>query len=109
MLGIKTPAGMWDNNYYYTDSEGWANVLLTIIKSDVYKQDKFDCENFAMKAMTKAAEYGLNTLCLAIGYKNGQRHAFNIFLTTDGFLLFEPQTGGIIPLNENYIVDEVYG
>jgi len=94
-LGLKIPMGMLDWQYYFTDSEGWGKVLYDLVfNSSLYKKDKFDCENFALKAMNECAQrYGLNTLAMVIGDVPQGRHGFNMFYTGDGFLLWEPNDG----------------
>ena len=94
-LGLTVPMGMLDGEYFYTDLEGWGKVLLDLIfKSNLYKSNKFDCDNYALKAMNICAErYGLNTLGMVIGDIPEGRHAFNIFYHGDGFMLWEPNEG----------------
>jgi len=49
--------GMLDGEYFYTDLEGWGKVLLDLMfKSNLYRDDKFDCDNYALKAMNVCAE-----------------------------------------------------
>ena len=63
-------------------------------KSSLYKLDRLDCEDYALKAMVLCAErYGLNTLRLAIGWTPLGRHGFDIFYHGEGFMLFEPNEG----------------
>lgn len=95
-LGFGVPMGMLDAQYFFTDLEGWGKVLQDLVfKSNLYKTDKFDCENYALKAMNACAErYGLNTLCMVIGNTPQGRHGFNIFYYGgDGFMLWEPNEG----------------
>jgi len=94
-LGLQIPMRMLDEKYYYTDLEGWSKILYDLVfKSDLYKRDKFDCENYALKAMTICAErYGLNTLVMVIGNIPQGRHGFNILYYGDGFMLWEPNEG----------------
>lgn len=94
-LGLEMPIGMLDNSYFYTDLEGWGVVLGDLVfKSSLYKKDKFDCDNYALKAMNICAEkYGLNTLGVAIGDIPQGRHAFNIFFTGENIMLWEPNAG----------------
>lgn len=86
------PFGALDYNYYYTDLEGWGTILYDlVIKSNLYKPDRFDCEDYALKAMTLCKErYGLNSFGVAIGETPLGRHGFNIFYYGDSFMLFEP-------------------
>ena len=94
-LGLKVPMGLLDWSYYYTDLEGWGKILYDLtFKSSLYKEDRMDCENYALKAMTLCAErYGLNTLAMVIGDTPLGRHGFNILYTGSEFLLFEPNDG----------------
>ena len=94
-LGLETPLGLLDNWYYYTDSEGWGKILENLIfKSSLYSANKFDCENYALKAMNLCTEkYGLNCFGVAIGDMPMGRHGFNIFYDGEYFLLWEPNEG----------------
>ena len=94
-LGFGLPIGMLDSWYYYTDLEGWGNILWDLIfNANLGVYEKFDCENYAFKAMTLCAErYGLNTLGVVVGDIPLGRHAFNILFHGDGFKLFEPNAG----------------
>ena len=102
-LGISIPFPRSDNWYYFTDVEGWSKLIpFLLIKSSLYKQDRFDCEDFAIKAQVLCAElFGLNTLRYTYGDMPLGRHGFNSFYTGDGFLLFEP--------NEGFNDDPVFG
>ena len=94
-LGLSIPLGMLDYWYYYTDLEGWGTVLWDLVfKSSLYRQDRFDCENYALKAMMVCAErYGLNTMAMAIGESPYGRHGFNLFYFGEGVMLWEPNEG----------------
>jgi len=94
-LHLTTPMGMLDYNYYYTNLEGWGKVLQNLVfNSNLYQKDKFDCENYALKAMNICSErYGLNAFGLVIGNTELGRHGFNIFYHGNGFLLWEPNEG----------------
>ena len=94
-LGLSIPMGMLDYQYFHTDLEGWSKVLYNLVfKSNLYKKDKFDCENYALKAMSLCAErYGLNTLAMVIGDIPQGRHGFNMLYHGDGFMLWEPNEG----------------
>ena len=94
-LHLTTPMGMLDYNYYYTNLEGWGKVLQNLVfNSSLYQRDKFDCENYALKAMSICAErYKLNAFGLVIGNTELGRHGFNIFYYGRGFLLWEPNHG----------------
>ena len=89
---LECPLGLFDYSYYYTDSEGWGRILYDLVfESSLYREDRFDCENYALKCMTLCAErYGLNTMAMVIGDSHLGRHAWNIFYTGGGFMCFEP-------------------
>lgn len=93
--GVAMPFPMSDNWYYHSDREGWAGLISHLLfKSNLYKVDRFDCEDYAIKAMITAAElFGLNTFRYTYGQMPLGRHGFNSFWTGDGFLLFEPNEG----------------
>ncbi len=94
-VGVSMPFPMSDNWYYHSDREGWAGLVSHLLfKSNLYKADRFDCEDYAIKAMITAAElFGLNTFRYTYGQMPSGRHGFNSFWTGDGFLLFEPNEG----------------
>lgn len=94
-LGIKMPFPRSDGWYYYTDAEGWVKLLADLaFKSNLYKRDRFDCEDYAMKAQVTCAErYGLNTLRYTYGTVPEGAHGFCSCWTGDRFLLFEPNEG----------------
>ena len=94
-LGLQIPMGLLDRRYYYTDIEGWGNILFDMVfNSNLYKSEKFDCDNYALKAMNVCAErYDLNTLVMIIGDIPQGRHAFNMLYHSDGFMLWEPNEG----------------
>ena len=96
-LGLETiPADFsFDSWYYYTDLNGWGKLLPDlIIHSDLYKEDKFDCEDYALKAQVICAErYGLNAFRLCLGNSPQGFHGFNIFYFGEGFMLWEPNGG----------------
>lgn len=106
-LGYKLPVAMLDSVYYFTDLEGWGNILWDLtFNSNLYKTNKFDCENFALKAMNICAEkYGLNTLGVVIGNIPEGRHGFNILFHGDGFKFHEPNVGfgygGLFEIGDN--------
>lgn len=95
--GIKMPFVRSDNWYYYTDDRGWMSLLAyLVIKSNLYKKDRFDCEDYALKAMIKCAElFGLNTLRYTYGMTPYGAHGFNSFWAGDRFCLLEPNMGFI--------------
>jgi len=114
-LNLSAPMHLLDSQYYYTDSAGWAIILCDLVfKSSLYKPDRFDCDNYALKAMSLCAErFGLNTMGMVIGNIPQGRHAFNIIYLGDTFLFWEPNegfswSGQPFPLGENgYTADLV--
>jgi len=94
-LGLEIPMGMLDSQYFHTDLEGWGKVLEDLVfSSSLYKKDKRDCDWYAFKAFVECQDrYGLNTLAFVIGVMPQGRHAFNMFYTGDGFMLWEPNEG----------------
>lgn len=106
--------GMLDGIYYFTDAAGWAEILAHLaFKSDLYKLDKFDCEDYALKAMATVHElYGLNAFGFTLGETPGGYHGFNFAWDGEKFFFFEPNEGfgygGAFPLGEHgYSIDEV--
>jgi len=91
-LGVKMPFPRSDSWYYHTDEEGWVKILGDLVfKSSLYKTDRFDCEDYALRAQGVCAErYGLNTLRYTYGMMPLGAHGFNSCWTGDRFLLFEP-------------------
>ena len=106
-LGFMVPLGMMDSVYHYTDAEGWAKILADMtFKSDLYKPDRFDCEDYAMKACVTCRErYGLNAFGLVLGMTPAGYHGFNIGLSETDFFLFEANAGfgfgGAFPIGEH--------
>ena len=106
-LNLSIPFKMLDWTYYYTDLESWGKILYDLtFKSSLYVEDKFDCDNYALKAMTLCAErYGLNAFGMVIGDTPLGRHGFNILYFGDDFMLFEPNegfefSGSAFPIND---------
>lgn len=93
--GMQIPFPPSDGKYYYTDRKGWAALIAHLaIKSDFYKPDRFDCEDYALKAMITCAElFGLNTFRYVYGNTPWGAHGFNCAWASDGFLVFEPNGG----------------
>lgn len=91
-LNIEVPFPRSDRWYYHSDVEGWAQILPDLLfKSNLYRRDRFDCEDYALKAQTLCAErYGLNTLRYTYGTMPLGAHGFCSFWTGDIFMLFEP-------------------
>ncbi len=106
-LGFTVPLGMFDSAYIYTDPEGWAKVLSDMtFKSNLYKTEVFDCEDYAMKACVICWErYGLNAFGFLFGMTPAGYHGFNIFYDGLGFTLHEPNEGfdfgGPFPVGEH--------
>ena len=94
-MGVRMPFPMSDHWYYHSDREGWAILVSHLLfKSSLYKTDRFDCEDYAIKAMVTCAElFGLNTFRYTYGNTPLGRHGFNSFWTGESFLLFEPNAG----------------
>lgn len=90
--GVQTPFPRSDNWYYYTDDEGLTNMLRYLVFSGtLYKVDKFDCEDYALKAQTKAAEvFGKNALRYTYGDTPWGPHGFLSIKLGDDFIIFEP-------------------
>jgi hypothetical protein len=91
-LGVEIPFPVSDYWYYYTDRDGWAKLIpFLVIKSNLYRKDRFDCEDYSLKAQTLCAElFGLNTLRYTYGMTPWGAHGFCTFWTGDNFLIFEP-------------------
>lgn len=103
-LGIKTfPQDVdfvLDQWLYYTDLESWGKILYNMVfNSNLYKIDKFDCEDYALKAQCVSAErFDLNALRMCIGDMPQGKHGFNILFYGDkmgieGVMLWEPNAG----------------
>jgi len=83
-------------NYYYTNSEGWAevfNYIYTVFKMPTWVAARFDCEDsgILLKGLVSAL-FGLNYFALTIGDIPEGTHGFNFFRTEQGHLIIEPQT-----------------
>jgi len=98
-LDIDVPMDMLDSWYYCSDLEGWGKILYDLaFSSNLYKPNRFDCSNYALKAMNECAErYGINTLAMIVGDIPQGRHGFNLFPYWDfgeiKFMLWEPNEG----------------
>jgi len=90
--------------YWYTDEDGIAVLLPDLIlKSSLYKQDRFTCINYAYKVWNECSQrFGLNTWLPVIGRIPDVevRHAWNLILVGNEngllpskFLYFEPNDG----------------
>jgi len=82
-MGVTMPFPRSDNWYYHTDREGWSKLVSHLLfKSNLYKAERFECEDYAIKAMITAAElFGLNTFRYTYGQMPLGRHGFNSFWT----------------------------
>ncbi len=48
-MGVTMPFPISDNWYYYSDREGWSALVSHLVfKSTLYKDDRFDCEDYAI-------------------------------------------------------------
>lgn len=53
-MGVIVPFPMSDNWYYHSDREGWAGLVSHLLfKSNLYKTDRFDCEDYAIKSISQ--------------------------------------------------------
>jgi len=105
------PMGMLDSLYWYSTPEGWAEVLRSILLSDIYRAEVYDCEDYALEAMVLVSKkFGLNAFGMAIGNSSQGKHAFNVFYMENGWWVYEPQTKsglGYFPLGENGYIPEL--
>ena len=90
--------------YYYTKSEDWAEVFDYIyfkFNMPSFLAAKMDCEDFAilLKGLVSSF-FGLNYFGVVIGTTPAGGHGWNLFMTENGWLQFEPQTGNIFELDE---------
>ncbi len=107
-LGLTLPMGMLDNWYYYTSLESWGKLTGDLMfKSNLYRPERFDCDNYALKAMNICHErYGLNTFAYVSGQGPNGPHAFNMVYHGDGFMLWEandgfPQSGSFFNIGDD--------
>ena len=94
-LDIALPFARSDSWYYYTDVKGWAKILPDlVVKSNLYRKDRTDCDWYARKAFVVCCErYGLNTLLYTYGSMPLGAHGWNTFWVGDHFMQFEPNEG----------------
>ena len=97
---------LWDNRYWYTTHEDWGKVLKKVLLDiPKYVTDRWDCEQYAMRATARAGElFLLNTLGLCIGQSPFGYHGFNMFVSEAGgakLYYLEPQDGMIYDIMEN--------
>ena len=91
----------YGQDYYYTTSEGWAEVfhyIYTVFDMPSYMAARMDCEDFGilLKGLVSAL-FGLNYFALAIGNIPQGCHGFDFFRTDTGHLIIEPQTAEFFP------------
>lgn len=106
-LGLKlmyTTLLDYSTDYFYTDDKGWAEVfdyIYFVFDMPPYLSARMDCEDFAFlfKSLVSAL-FGLNYFAFIIGDSPGGKHAFNLFRTDTGFLLFEPQLGTFFEIGD---------
>ncbi len=96
--------GLLDSQYYYTTAKDWAEVFDYIFfKFDMpsYLADRMDCDDFAilLKGLVDSF-FGLNYFATVIGTMPAGGHSWNLFMTENGLLQFEPQTGNFFEIGE---------
>ncbi len=96
--------------YYYVNGEKWAEVMEYIyfkVEKPKYIEARMDCEDFAfwMKGMVSGF-FGLNWFGVVFGESPMGYHAWNILMTENGVMYFEPQTGEFFPPDEKGYVAE---
>ena len=93
--------GILDSKYYYTDIEGWGQALQWIyLTQEMPKYSvvdgkwNLDCEDMTiwLKAML-SLHFGLNAQGIIIGDMPQGRHGFNMLITQDEELIWEPNPG----------------
>jgi len=112
--GLTNPFNVQDGVYYYSDMDGWKQVLPKLL-TNKYVAELNDCEDLAMQAMLDSSvKYGLNAIGIAEGPTPIGPHAFCILYVKDrGFMLFEEQKGagyGGVPFDvgdHGYQVDKI--
>lgn len=102
-IGVSNPFNPSDGWYYYTDRAGWAAVLTNLlISSSLYQPDKFDCDDYSLKAQVLCAErYGLNALRYTFGIIPAGGHGFCTAWAGSDFIIFEPNEG----FNEDVLIE----
>lgn len=93
-----------DTNYILPTTENIKEYLQEKIdKISYYYPNIFDCENHAMFFYSI---FTLKALCNNVGIviSFASRHAFNIIVTTDDILIYEPQTKQFVKEDKNHIV-----
>lgn len=107
-VNVLNPGQPLDSVYYYTNAEGWADVISHVnmwshlyMPPSAYDAESSDCEDFGIWASLMAQtilgrEYKLNGMRMVVG-DIPTKHGFNILPVGDDhgalthFLLYEPQ------------------
>lgn len=94
----------WDRRYWVADAKAIRMIVEeTHVERRKYRTDRMDCDNFAIRFMSEANKYGINTVGLV--HDKSSRHCYNaIFCDRDGTLvamLFEPQTDRFVAPGED--------
>jgi hypothetical protein len=91
-VGIEKPFPISDSIYYYVNDVDLAQLIpYMVIKSNLYREDRFDCEDYALKAQVTCAElFGLNSMRYTYGKTPLGYHGFNTAWVGHRFLVFEP-------------------
>jgi len=94
---------LWDSRYWYTTHEDWGRVLeKVLLDMPKYLTDRWDCEQYAMRATARAGElFLLNTLGLCIGQSPFGYHGFNMFVSEFGLFYLEPQSSMVYSVEED--------
>lgn len=105
LLGLE-PLYPWGVHkwYWYTNEEGALKLVPhLLLKSSLYKPDKFTCINYAFRVWNECSlRFELNTWIVTIGRipNYEPRHAWNLIMMGDekglipeNFLFFEPNDG----------------
>lgn len=87
----------FDRKYYYVTTERWLDLLDNILYGKPsYKEDKFDCEDFAMRTKVRSGEYyGLNAIGIVVGNSPWGYHSWNSIYNGQDIYYLEPQNGNI--------------
>lgn len=101
--------------YFYCSWEDWGKVFDKVQSGlPSYREDIFDCDNFANLIMSKVARlFGMNTCARVDGWADVghglERHAWNIFFDGENFYQLESQkTGALIDIDDpKYKPDEL--
>lgn len=90
---------VFDTMYYYTDLEGWGEVLYDLVFASELYNPIFDCDKYALRAYIECClRHKMNTLLPCLGTLKDEGHAFNIFPHGDetgfkGLKLWEANEG----------------